>query len=324
MSGMKNVLEKLGKQKSAIRFFVSFLCLFLVYRVLDLKGLMHTLEQVSLKEFILVVVLYVFGQIISTFKWALFVNQVGIKRPAAMILRSYFFGMFINAFGFGTLGGDVARGLSLKPEKGMRAAALASVIADRVHGLFVLLCIGCVAMLVSPPPSLGIEIELIALAGLVLLIVGWFIGPSILLKLAPPSSKLYVAASQIQLAFSKHPGVMALATILSLGLHCTQIFTHWLIGHALGMPLSLAFMFSTIPLVNVISSLPISVGGLGVREALLVLLFVPAGASEEAAVALGAVWIITTTVVSALGGLIVSGQVAIEKSDLAKESEAQA
>jgi uncharacterized membrane protein YbhN (UPF0104 family) len=60
----------------------------------------------------------------------------------------------------------------------------------------------------------------------------------------------------------------------------------------------------TIPVVNILSTLPISWNGLGVRENGYVFFLAPLILSREQAVAFGAMWLFAMTISSAIGGLV--------------------
>jgi len=219
-------------------------------------------------------------------------------------VSSTFTGMFVNSFALGTVGGDVVRCLWLRPPKGSRAAALATAIADRVQGLFVLTSIGAVAILFVRPKVLGSHVEYFAVAILLALAVGWLFGPLILQRLFPKQHKFGPAAQAVARAFPTSLPLLLSVTSISLIFHFIQIGMHVVIAAELGAELSLAYLIATVPIVNIASALPISVNGLGIREALYIFLFMPMGVNHEVAVAFGAVWILSVTLVSALFGLL--------------------
>ena len=74
-------------------------------------------------------------------------------------------------------------------------------------------------------------------------------------------------------------------------------------GLAIGVDIPWAYLFVTIPFVNILSTLPVSWNGVGVRENLYVAFLAPAVLSEEQAITLGALWIISVTICSAVGGI---------------------
>src|SRR5260221_13522527 len=97
--------------------------------------------------------------------------------------------MFVNSFGLATVCGDLARAIVLKPEHGKRAAAFATVIADRLHGLGVLLTIGAIGIAIEKPPVLGPYAGILAWIGVIGLALGWFVGPWLLVRVAAHSER---------------------------------------------------------------------------------------------------------------------------------------
>ena len=290
-----------------LRIGVSATLLTVIYLAVDLHKLYRTLTSLSPASALLILALYAVGQVVSAFKWNLFVDQTGIKRPISEVVRAYFFGMFINSvgFGLGTVGGDLARGLALHPEKGQRTAALASVVADRIHGLGILLLIGTIAMaIVRPEPVSPIMLLLCAL-GVVGVGAAWLIGPWMLHRLIPEGHRFKSPAAVVMRAFPRKLSIFLSASLLSAIIHTLQISIHIVIARELGVALSDSYLFATVPLVNVASSLPISINGVGVREGMYAWLFSPY-ASSEVAVAFGAIWVVAVTIVGILGGLLLT------------------
>ncbi|OVE80432.1 hypothetical protein BVY02_00170 [bacterium J17] len=289
--------------KFLIRLAVSGLFLWLVYRSVDSKNLLFTLRAISLQGILLIALLYTFGQVISAIKWRIFVQEVGIYRGISQTLKAYFLGMFVNTFGLGTVGGDLARSIALKPSKGERGGALATVVADRVHGLAVLLTIGALGIITVQPAVLGPYAVILACAAVVSLAFAWVWGPKLLVKIFPLEHKHGRSAVLAAEAFPRKIKPFLKATLISVFFHFIQISMNYVIARELGAPLSLAYLIATVPLVNAASSLPLSINGLGIRDAMYLFLFMPVGVSREAAVSFGVIWIVTVTLVSAVGGL---------------------
>lgn len=309
--------------KFLLRLGISAVFLLLAYRAIDLATVLVTLKTLSLRTALLIVGLYAFGQILSSIKWRVFVQGVGIERSFPFTLRAYFLGMFVNTFGLGTIGGDVARSLALRPAKGQRAAALATVVADRIHGLMVLMAIGAIGMLLVHPAVLGFTPLLLSFMTVITLGLGWWFGPLLLKRIFPQNHHFGNAARLIAHAFHLKLLSFFFATLVSIIFHSLQIFMHFLIAHALNAQLSLGYLFATVPLVNAASTLPLSVNGIGIREYMYKQLFVPNGVSRETAVAFGAIWILAVTIVSAFGGFFLARIAPEEEQTSEMNSEAE-
>jgi uncharacterized membrane protein YbhN (UPF0104 family) len=303
-----------SRKKSPLTFIVragiSIALAAFVYLTVDRKRLFDSLQSVSWSGMALIFLLYIIGQFLSAWKWRVFVSCVGLQRSPVEILRAYFFGMFVNVFGFGTVGGDVARSMLLNPPKGRRAGALATVLADRIHGLGVLLSIGTIAVAIVRPEALGRLNSFLILGGiggLAALSIFWWFGPQLLTKIVPENHKWGGAILRVTQAFPREAKPFAAATAISFAFHNVQLLMHVIIAKELGVPLSASYIYATVPFVNIVASLPISVfNGLGVREGMYCLLFIPAGVPKATAVAFGAIWLFTVTVISSVGILFLT------------------
>jgi uncharacterized membrane protein YbhN (UPF0104 family) len=75
------------------------------------------------------------------------------------------------------------------------------------------------------------------------------------------------------------------ALLISVIFNTLLVVENYLVALAVGMNLSLAYFFVFVPLLSLTLMLPISLGGLGVREGAAVLLFTQVGVDEAVAVA---------------------------------------
>ena len=310
--------------KKAFKIFVSLALLGLILYSVDIKSLINTIENIPLSTAVAVISIYAAGQLLSSWKWCLLARASGIQTSYGAALRAYFAGMYVNYFGLGMVGGDVARGLLVSAGQGKKAEGLASVVADRVHGLAVLGCIGVVSGLIFGSELIPYPMFPAVIAGCCALIVGWVVGPWILKTFGPKfAPRLTHKIEHLAAAFPRDIFTLSLVTCISLAVHILQIGIHAVMAYGLGAQITLSSLMIVIPWVNIASSLPISWQGLGVREKAYIFFLTPAFLSKEQAVAFGALWLLASTVSSAIGGVIAlaSGDLAlIKKSELNKKS----
>lgn len=307
-TGSDCVNEGLKRQvkKFLIKFGVSLLLLGLVLRLVDIRALIETLGKVPFSVFLLVVLGYVVGQLVSTLKWWTILRSAGVEAPFLEVMQAYFIGMFANCFGLGVLGGDVIRAVLVARNRPVRAEVFASVVSDRAHGLSVLSGIGLVAALLYGVNLVGVELTLL-LAGVGLsFTIGWFIVPTILHHSSGFAGRFADKVRKLRDAFPRKRNIFFRITAYSLLLHLIQIALHRVIGVGLGVDLPWAAIFVAVPFVNILSSLPISWNGLGVRETAYIFFLskhIPL-LTEEQAVAVGAIWFFTILISSFIGGLV--------------------
>jgi len=82
------------------------------------------------------------------------------------------------------------------------------------------------------------------------------------------------------------------------------VLLNYLTAYAVGMRLGLAYFFLFVPVLSLTLMLPISIGGLGVREGVAVVLFTQAGVDEAVAVAASLAVFGVSRATSLLGGLL--------------------
>ena len=253
--------------------------------------------------FVLAVGVYLAGQSLCAWKWSLLARTLGFRRPLAYYWVNYLGAMFPSLFLPTSVGGDVFRVLALcRPpaepasETGDRVSATVSVLADRGTGVLAMGWIASAASLAVPTlrlPALAAE----AIYGITLALTVAFLLP---FWVRPAFTRRGFFGRV--LACWNDPRALLLsvaAAFLFQGLLCVL---YVLLGQALRLPAGIAFYCLICPLVSLASMAPITVGGLGVREAALAVLFPLAGMDDHQAIAFGLAWTAVVMISSLLGG----------------------
>ena len=307
------------KFKTALKVILTISLLFLIFQLVDFKYFIDALFRVSPWLLAFVTFCYLLGQVVSTYKWSVFLKAGGIVRSFLTILKAYFIGMFVNCFGLGMVGGDVARGVLVVGESDSRALGVTSVVADRLHGLAVLAAIGLLSALLLQSDFIDTSlISILVAIGLGIISV-WFLAPILLPKVIDYLAKRGEANSEKEgqggvlqklraslLMLSNDPKVLLKVTVISVVFHLLQIVIHWFMIQGIGVEVSFYYLLATVPFINILSSLPISWNGVGVREGGYLFFFTHLSPvmHEEQAVVLGAIWLLAVTASSAVGGVV--------------------
>jgi glycosyltransferase 2 family protein len=287
----------------------------LIFRKAEIPALAGGLANAHLWILGGAVVLYLCGQLLSAYKWQLLLRPVGLTVRYSTVSGFYFVGMFFNLFLPTIIGGDAVKAILLARHTGSPAGAAVSVFMERNVGLLALITISIVAAWMAP----SVELMGVPLTVLTPLLLAGFVGANLVLF----SPRVYhladVVLSRTTLVrvrsavgalyaslqpFSTAIPVMVASFALSLVFQFIVILMVFLNSLALGQAFPLAVMAVFVPLISVASMLPISVNGLGVREALYVMLFGRLGAPIEAALALALLHLAVTLATSLPGGLV--------------------
>jgi len=290
--------------KTLIKVFVSLAMLAVALRLVDINELKQSLLSIPLTTVAVVVVVFFFGQLLSSYKWWLLARSGSIEVPWLLAVRAYFLGMAVNCFGLGTVGGDLARALVLGSKSKQKTTALASVFADRLHGMTVLAAIGIVSMALFGRQQMGGEFLALLAACISAVVLAWYFGPAVALALLPKQGALHKNVEKIAQVFPRDLATISYISLISLAFHLLQILLHQVMAAGFGIQIPWPVLLVTIPVINILSSLPISWNGLGVRENAYLLFLAPLFISREHALAFGVLWLLAVAISSIIGGLV--------------------
>jgi len=297
-------------RKPLARFITSAAILALLLSMMPLSDLWDTLTQLSLGVWSTAVLVFVAAHVVGTVKWNLLINLGQRKIPFGAALRFYFAGLFANLFLPSMAGGDVIRaGMAIRHSQEKEAVILGSLL-DRlldVGALAVLIAGGVLLapdVLASEGQSalrwVGIVFAGAALGGLGLLLLP-------LPKRTPePLARLILRARHTIRELIKRPQRALAGFVISLFIQGTFILLNAYLAAAVGIDVALPAWFLAWPLAKISAMLPISLGGLGVREAALAALLGRFGVSTAGAVGVGLLWQTVVLAGGALGGLFYS------------------
>lgn len=247
------------------------------------------------------VAILIVAQAVSARRWQLFARELRFERTLPQYFAYYLIGMYFNLSLPTSVGGDVVRVWFLNGESGRKWAALASVFLERLNGLLVLVAVACVGVLIAPMDlPTWIQISVWSVAGCALL--GVLTLPFARhLKFLPLQRRQQVE-TLLQLAHV--PRVVAGATFMSMLVQVFGVMSLWCVGLSLGMEIPVTYYFILGPMVSLLTLLPISFNGMGLRELGMVVFLAPLEVSEPTATTLALLWFASTAAVSLLGGLV--------------------
>jgi hypothetical protein len=267
--------------KNVVRILGSLLLVgFLAWR-LDWRQLGEAFTTLDLRLWVLAVLVYILAQLVSSLRWQLLAAPLGFSSSLGRFVSLYFVGMFFNLLLPTSVGGDVVRAWYLG---GQRGRAFLSVLAERGSGLFVLVMLACLAGFLAPLPPWMLNLVLALGVGFTLGLASLPLLP--LLSRLPWLGAKMLPLVEILRVYAGRPGLLLVATVLSLLVQLGSVGQMWLVSVGLGLDLSFAYLAVVVPLVTLLTLVPISVNGMGLRELGLVVLLAPVGVTTAQAVTL--------------------------------------
>jgi glycosyltransferase 2 family protein len=294
-----------------LRVVASAVMLGILLSRVHLGSLFPTFSASTLGWLLAAVLTTILGVVMSAVRWQAVLSVIGLPSHLRHLVTHYFAGLFVGNFLPSTIGGDVVRVSRLANENGQRPASFASVVIERLTGWVVLPVLTLGTLLASPHlRSLGTATNLAVTLSVVTLVL--LVAVLVLAGSTRLGGRLKDHESWLRFLGAVHLGIDRLrrdppkaAIVLLAGFlyQFTVVLAAWLGAEALGLPLGFHGLLAFFPVVAIAQVLPISIGGLGLREGALVIFLAHSGLgpTETQAVALGLLVYLMNLVASLLG-----------------------
>lgn len=252
------------------------------------------------------------GIAISALRWQRVAGALGVPGRLSTMFSWYLAGYFVGSFLPSTVGGDVLRVARLSSVSGDRPVSFASVVLERMTGWLVLPLLTFAGFLLNPGLlhvngpgdrlALLLALGTLGLLGIVVVLAGH---PRLGGRLARREGwSRFLGAVHLGLdRLRRNPGRAAEVVAVSLAYQLSVVVAVFLSAKALGVAVSFTAFLTFFPMVAVAQVLPITVGGIGVREGALVIFLAHShlGATTTQAATLGLVFYGMNLLVSLLG-----------------------
>jgi len=293
-----------------LRLLISVGLLAFALRSVTWTDLVKTLAVTSLLP---ILITYLMDQgltILQAFRWRAVLAAFGIRPPFTATLRALYVGHLFNLFLPTAMGGDVMRYVECRPREGDRLPTALSIAIERYLGIYALLVIAGVGIFVGydaiPEP-----VRRYAWIG-----AGLLVGMTAFLVISgatPPTDGAPAAAGPLRMLapirralalLVRNPRLMARTFLLSMIIQGANYLAIYLLTRALGIDLHPATFFLFVSLIVIATLIPISVGGVGIRETAFLYFFLQAGADRERVLCLSLLTFSRLLVLGLIGTLL--------------------
>jgi len=273
---------------------------------------------------------YTLAVAVSALKWGVLLHAAGIDLPRSRLLAYQWMAEFFNNFLPAQVGGDVMRGYAVAVDTRRKADAAASVVIDRFIGLMIFMLFAAIfsnAVLIwgkpdgqpfSPEGVLFMRFAAIgsaAAAMALLIVVATLLSRRLkrlmerLIGVLPFHDRTLPLWEKLAAAFDvyrDHPGALLLTAAGSTAIVLLTSINIWLIAQAI-QPGSISLLEVLVInpiIVFALIVVPLSPGGLGVRQVSFAGLFLFMGAGYALGTAVGLIQQFIGYIVSIPGGIL--------------------
>jgi len=279
---------------------------------MDWNKLSAVFARTQLSLFAVAVLFFVLSNCLGAVQWHLLLRAQQLQVRFRQALLFYFVGVFFNNVLLGNIGGDAMRIYDIRRLTGQSSSGIAATVMDRFIGLFST----CTLALIAYPLIAGAQS-----AWVVTILIPVWVGLVVVLAMGlsrrigglferladrflPALAADIVGRIRRSIGVYRHRAPLLLEVWgISLGVQFCRILVYWTVGLAIGMHLGLVYFICFQPVAAIIAALPISIGGLGVREGTMVGLFGGVGVEQNLSLAMSLLGYIAGIVASLLGGI---------------------
>ena len=292
-----------------IRILVSLALLYLALRGINFSAIELRLSQINLGWIAIAILVTVFQIFLGALRWRVISGLCQAPLTDLQAFRYNMIGAFFNQTLPSSIGGDAVRlWLVSRTGAGWRSATY-SILTDRAVGLIALALI----IVASLPWSYGmiddasgrlalVFVDFAALAGgLGFLLLGYLPWPW-LDSWWPTKHVRACSVIANRVIFNRRSGPKI--AVLSLSIHVLAVVIAWCAVRAITAPADFEQIFLLTPPIMLITMMPISIAGWGVREATMMVAFGYAGLARADGTVVSILFGTVYFIVGAIGGIV--------------------
>ena len=269
--------------------------------------LISSLAELNARYVIALVALSVVMIWASSMKWQTFVRAMGHEASVLALMKLYTLGYFFNVFTPASIGGDVVRSYHLGAKLESQRYAAVATFLERFTGLLAMALLGVLFVLVGSEVTAGLEyaIFLVGAAPTAVAVV-CFLAPlnrftfnwmrKLFVRLLHSEKRRASAYRileklEVGMAAARADKMLLLKGLLwSVVFHALTVVNTYVAALAVGWDSpSIAGLFVVVPLVLLVSMVPITPNGVGIQEGAFVFLLERIGGTRAQGLGVGIV-----------------------------------
>jgi uncharacterized protein (TIRG00374 family) len=294
------------------------LFIFILTRI-DLSSLFEIFLGINLFFLCCALIVNGIAIVVKSFKWKLIVSTLKKEISLSLSIRAFLIGFSFSVLTPAKLG-DFVRAFYIRDEQCTLGKALSSVVTDRLIDIVTLFSFAFVGILVF---SFVFHREILSVSLLVILAVAIasavyiVTNKQLLTRLLRPFFNIFIPHHHKKTVseyyhdffsglsvFFQNKKIFFLVIIVGIVSWFPPIVYAYLLALSLGISVDLTFFVIVIPIISLLDLLPISISGIGTRDAALIFLFGLQGIPPESAVAFSLLYLFMSYWLVALVGAL--------------------
>lgn len=311
------------------KLFFSIALILFVFRNIDLSLLFKGLSNSNLWLLIPAVFVILSGYVISAWRFKLILKECAKKFSFAFAFKYTLIGNFFNNYLPGSVAGDIYRVYTLRKSGTDKIFSIYSIILEKIIGIFSIILLVSILFLFT-------DISLPAYLSSLMIILSLFLGFGIIFfiliflfrkkiekiiirnkqvnrnKWANMISKVFSKIFQVIYSIKKESYIKIF--FISVFYQAIVLLFNYIVLYAVGINLNIKILFPVVTLYVILTVLPISYNGVGIREYILMFFLKEYGVIQEQIALFGIFVLVLNLVTALIGGYLYIGVKSEEKS----------
>lgn len=295
------------------RIAISIILLIFLFKQVDKRVLFEIIKGADKWLLFLSFLIFSGIYILCLLRWEMLLKSARIYLPLKRVIISYCGGIFFSLFLPSTIGGDFMRSVDLGMHTQKPRQVVATVLLDRLSGYIgvVLLVLPATVLgfrFIKDTPSVFISCAVLVLILIAILLVLFnsFIYTKVnnLFKRAGRLTEAIRNLHEELHNFKQHKKMIIYNIIFSIIIQSITPVSFYFLVLSLGMKLPFIYFIIFVPIIGAITLLPISLGGLGLRDTATIFFFTKIGLTKDLAFALSLLNFSFVLIYGIIGGLV--------------------
>lgn len=290
----------------SVKLLVSIGLFTLIFRTVNVHEVLRVVSSSNPWWLLPALVMQILSALIAAMRWYMIMHELNFGKGLPFYIRSYFKGTFFNQALPTSIGGDAMRVLETAKVGGGKREAFYGVFIDRIIGLLGLLLLNLVAILVKPVflekgyPAVHYIIIAIALCGFAGVAMLVLLGNVNWLTRYRITRLVHNLSNRVRTVYRSGKTIFKQLT-LSIIIHLLSMMAVFFISLSVGLDYGLLIFLVVVPPVIMLTIIPVSLAGWGVRESGMIGLFLLIGADKATILSMSLIYGLTLVIASIPG-----------------------
>ena len=316
MKRKKNSKKRMSRKHllNAAKLLISVTLITWLLQRIGLDTILEQIRTADVSWIFVAVIMFAVSNVLGAVQWYLLMRSQQVNVSLGHAISYYHVGLFFNNFLIGYVGGDAFRIYDIRRHSGDTTAAVSTVVFDRFIGFLMVTSIAMSVSLIWIRQLASLDTVYFIAA----ILLGWFFMLFLLFNqsagkkfgricspFVPGMLQEKILSMSMALNQFRHNRLLLIQVLaISLVVQLLRVMVHYWAALSVGVSVSMFYFLIFVPIIALFASLPISFGGIGVREQSGVAVFSTIGVMASKVVTFEFLAYIVGIVATIPGGLI--------------------